>query len=114
MADLKHNRRLIVRDTLEELLPLTKAIRSLKATDSNQSEEPLNVPYKDILDAEQRGRLYLDGPRCIDCLLFISASSGRWWIVGASWTGRDKDMSAAPEPAESTVQKYQMILNMRE
>eukprot|EP00730_Choanoeca_flexa_P006233 TRINITY_DN12113_c0_g1_i5.p1 TRINITY_DN12113_c0_g1~~TRINITY_DN12113_c0_g1_i5.p1 ORF type:complete len:863 (+),score=230.27 TRINITY_DN12113_c0_g1_i5:119-2707(+) len=69
IEDLRSNRCKLLKDVTAQLEPLIKAIRAT-VRGRGGSSEPLRVPLQDLLDAKTRGR---------------------WWLVGAAWTGRAQD-----------------------
>ena len=55
IADLKNNRRKLVTDTSAAYEPLLKLIRSMCEKRSQTVADPLRIPYRDLLVAEEKG-----------------------------------------------------------
>ncbi|WFD33936.1 suppressor of glycerol defect [Malassezia cuniculi] len=75
MADAKQRpKKAVVSDTLQRMI---KYISGLDKRHTLRAHGALQVGLKDLQDAEKRGR---------------------WWLVGAAWTGRDSSDTPAQEP----------------
>lgn len=90
IADLKGKRRQQTRTggTFEQLF---KAVRSFVNSQKGQIKEPMRVPWKDILEADTKGR---------------------WWLTGAAWAGRNADDSTTGDStSESNILNKDYVQN---
>eukprot|EP00041_Stephanoeca_diplocostata_P021587 m.504361 g.504361 ORF g.504361 m.504361 type:complete len:944 (-) comp21859_c0_seq1:276-3107(-) len=76
IADLKSNRRKLVKGVGAQFDTLHKAIRSFAQVMHATIHDPLRIPWDDLLNA---------------------ADKGRWWLVGSAWAGRSQGAAAAKQ-----------------
>lgn len=74
IADLKSNRRKLVKDVGANFDTLHKAIRSFAQVMHATIHDPVRIPWQDLLNADDKGR---------------------WWLVGSAWAGRNQGIAGS-------------------
>jgi nucleolar MIF4G domain-containing protein 1 len=89
IGDLKNNRRKLVSDNSALYEPLMKVIRHMCDKRSQMVADPLRVPLKDLLSADEKGCIH-------DICNTWPNTLGRWWLVGSAWAGNQSEGVRAP------------------